>query len=355
MANPQYAIDSRRLVPATREQSSADRGVRQPLVSLGLPVYNGERYLAQALECLLAQSFTDFELIISDNASSDATEQICREHAARDSRIVYYRQPENLGAIRNFNFVFEASSGEYFKWASYDDLCEPTFLEKTVAVLEAEEDVVVAYSRSDMVDASGQSWKHRLPSDYDELERTGDGELQWKGHPRTLAEHPRPSHRFASVLLGTNWCVDSYGLIRSAALRQTRLLVELYGAEKVLMGELSLLGKSRMLGEQLFSQRIHPGASSYQDSSAAQQQFAAARYSKPFISTRLSIFFAHWGAIRHARLTSRDRLGCYVALVRYILQVGKWRKVIQTAWKRQGVGGGGKRMIDAATAPFPKT
>jgi glycosyltransferase involved in cell wall biosynthesis len=94
-----------------------------PLVSVGLPVYNGERYLSRALDSILEQSLSDFELIISDNASSDTTEAICRDYARRDPRIRYVRQRENLGAPRNWNFVVHEARGRYFKWASASDYC----------------------------------------------------------------------------------------------------------------------------------------------------------------------------------------------------------------------------------------
>ena len=101
-----------------------------------MPVYNGQNYIVQALDSLLSQTYSDFELIISDNASTDSTQDICKDYASRDARISYVRQVENLGAIPNFNRVFELSRGQYFKWASHDDLCEPTCLERCVEVLE---------------------------------------------------------------------------------------------------------------------------------------------------------------------------------------------------------------------------
>lgn len=100
-----------------------------PAVSIGMPVYNGEKYLKTAVNALLSQSFTDFELIISDNASSDQTEAICRQYAARDSRIKYVRQRENRGASANFEFVLEEARGEYFMWAACDDTRSPDFIE----------------------------------------------------------------------------------------------------------------------------------------------------------------------------------------------------------------------------------
>ena len=105
-----------------------------PRVSVGLPVYNGERFLAQAIDSVLQQTHSDLELVISDNASTDRTEEICRSYTTQDSRVRYFRSSANIGACRNFSRVFELSRAPYFKWACYDDICVPGFLEKCVAV-----------------------------------------------------------------------------------------------------------------------------------------------------------------------------------------------------------------------------
>ena len=113
-----------------------------PKVSLGLPVYNGENFIAQAIESILAQTFTDFELIITDNGSTDRTPKICEAYAARDRRVAYSRNPENLGAAPNFNRAFALSSGRYFKWVAHDDLIAPEFLARCVKVLDNDPSVV---------------------------------------------------------------------------------------------------------------------------------------------------------------------------------------------------------------------
>src|ERR1700753_3521498 len=113
-----------------------------PRVSLGMPVYNGEKYLEAALDSLLAQTFTSFELIVCDNASTDGTQAICERYAARDSRIRYERNERNMGASWNFNPVYSLARAPYFKQAAHDDLCEPEFLERCVAVLDRDPDVV---------------------------------------------------------------------------------------------------------------------------------------------------------------------------------------------------------------------
>lgn len=117
-----------------------------PNVSIGMPVYNGEKYLRNALDSLLSQTFVDFELIISDNASTDSTEAICREYAARDSRIKYIRQRENQGAHTNFKFVFDEAHGDYFMWAACDDIRSHDFIEVNYKFLSKNTDFVASTS-----------------------------------------------------------------------------------------------------------------------------------------------------------------------------------------------------------------
>ncbi|MBS0016773.1 MAG: glycosyltransferase family 2 protein, partial [Arthrospira sp. SH-MAG29] len=130
-----------------------------PRVSIGLPVYNGENFIQETLDCLLSQTFDDFELIICDNASTDRTEEICRDYAARDKRIRYYRHPENLGAAKNYNRTFELSTAEYFKWAAHDDLYAPEFLERCVEALDTHPSTVLCYPQEYWIDEQGNPLK----------------------------------------------------------------------------------------------------------------------------------------------------------------------------------------------------
>ena len=134
-----------------------------PRVSVGIPVYNGERYLEVAIVSVLNQTYQDFELIISDNASSDHTREICMEYAKQDPRIRYYRNDKNLGAAPNYNRVFQLSDAEYFKWADYDDLIAPDFLSKCIRILDQNPSVVLCYPRAMIIDENG---KHLGEHDY---------------------------------------------------------------------------------------------------------------------------------------------------------------------------------------------
>lgn len=127
-----------------------------PKVSIGMPVYNGEPFIREALDSLLTQTFTGFELIISDNASTDETEAICIEYAAKDERIRYIRQPENRGGEANFQFVLDEAVGEYFMWAAADDLRKIKFIECTASALDANKLVVCAMTDVAIVDESGR-------------------------------------------------------------------------------------------------------------------------------------------------------------------------------------------------------
>jgi glycosyltransferase involved in cell wall biosynthesis len=110
-----------------------------PKVSIGLPVYNGENFIREAIDSILGQIFCDFELIISDNASSDGTEEICRSYAGRDQRVRYYRNEENIGSSGNYTRVFLLAKGKYFKWTAHDDICKPDFIEKCIEVLDKDD------------------------------------------------------------------------------------------------------------------------------------------------------------------------------------------------------------------------
>ncbi len=131
----------------------------KPLVGIGMPVYNGERFIRQALDSLLAQDYENFELIISDNASTDRTQEICVEYAARDERIRYYRNERNMGAAWNFNRVFELSSGEYFMWASHDDYWDPRYLRCCLEAFDISEAIVLAGAMCESIDSETEDLK----------------------------------------------------------------------------------------------------------------------------------------------------------------------------------------------------
>jgi glycosyltransferase involved in cell wall biosynthesis len=215
----------------------------RPILTVGLPVHNREEFLRQSLDALLGQTFTDFDLIISDNASTDGTEDICREYTGRDTRIRYYRNLSNIGAPRNFNRTFELSSTKYFKWATSDDLCGPQFLELAVGVLERDPAVVLCYAKSRTIAPDGSPLE-----DYED---------------HLHLEETRASQRFMRLVTTIGLCHQHQGVIRSAALGKTGMLKVHLRSDVNLLAELTLYGKFYELPERLFFRRLHPDSPSW--------------------------------------------------------------------------------------------
>ena len=172
-----------------------------PTVTIGLPVYNGEDFLDAAIRSVLAQDYEDFELVISDNASTDSTEQIARRYLAIDSRLRYHRNRDNLGVEENFNLAFRLARGRYFKWAAYDDLMEPKFLRSLLAVLEADADVVLCQSLIRVIDANGR-------------------EIGIYDSNLIGADSPEPATRFRALFASRHLCTELYGVCRTDALEK---------------------------------------------------------------------------------------------------------------------------------------
>jgi glycosyltransferase involved in cell wall biosynthesis len=210
--------------------------VRTPLVSIGLPVYNGGRFLKQALDSLLNQTLEDLELIVSDNASTDDTAAMCLDYAARDSRVRYIRQASNMRSLRNFNFVASRARGRYFKWASANDYCDRRLLEKCVTVLEADPGVVLCHGQACIVDEASQE---RRPYGRD-----------------VSATQARPSERFRSLVSVLEHMNPLCGVMRSEVLQRTPLMRPYVSGDLVLIVELALHGRMVLLPEILFYRRF---------------------------------------------------------------------------------------------------
>ena len=213
-----------------------------PLVSIGMPVWNGESFIEETIKSLLMQTFRDFELIISDNASDDRTPTICRHYAERDRRIRYFRLQTNIGAAPNFNEVFRIARGRYFKWACHDDTYLPDFLIRCVEVFQSSApDVVVVYPKTEMIDEKNRSLG------IDRLNLSVGGRM--------------PHLRLTHFMKNIHWSNPMFGLIRSEKLRKTRLHDSFIGSDHVLLAELLMLGEFREVPEVLFRRRLHPGRS----------------------------------------------------------------------------------------------
>ncbi len=263
----------------------------RPRVSIGLPVYNGERYLGEAIESLLAQEHGDFELLISDNASTDATEEICRDYATRDRRIEYERLPANVGAARNYNHVFERARGEFFRWAAADDRCAPDHLRRCLDEFRRAPDTALVYPRTAIIGADGE-----FVEEYD------DG-LDLRANA--------PHGRLEKLLTNLQLCNAVFGLIRRDVLASTRLIGGYVSSDQTLLVELALRGHFHEIDGALFHRRLHVGGSQFAHDST--EDLAAwfapeNRGRRPAPRTRL--FSEMQAAIWRAPLTPSERLRC---------------------------------------------
>lgn len=272
-----------------------------PKVSIGLPVWNGEKYLDQALTSLCEQTFTDFEIIISDNGSTDRTEEICRRWAERDPRIRYIRNEENRGSAWNFNRVFQEAGGAYFKWAAYDDKLLPEWLEECVAVLDAEARVVLAYTGVVQIDENARFLRH-----FDKFVDVTSTD---------------PVERIRQVFYDW-WCLPVFGLIRREELTTTRLIGPYDSSDRALLVQLAALGTFHRIETDLFYHRDHPDNTIQ----AFESQQARGAWFDPK-NTDAVTYWPNWRYqfnfalnIARAPLTIRQKLRAMVALGGLMIQ-----------------------------------
>jgi len=211
-----------------------------PMVSICMPVHNGENFIADAIASILGQTFSDLELIVTDNASTDRTQGIVRDFAGRDARVRYVRNEKNIGAAANYNLGFDLSRGRYVKWAAHDDTLSANFLERTVAILDADPSVSIAFGRTQCIDGEG-------------------AELPMQGYPMPEIRDDAAKRRFARALRGGGSCFPIFGLFRSEQLSRSSLhRKSYYGSDRALIVEMLVLGKLRFDEEAIFFNRIHP-------------------------------------------------------------------------------------------------
>lgn len=284
----------------TQRSTSSDLPNRadsfKPRVSIGMPVYNSERWLAATLESILAQTFVDFELIISDNNSSDRTGKICQEYAGRDARIKYSRNAKNIGANPNFNRVFRLSSADYFKWASSNDVIEREMLAKCVEVLDKHPDVVLCYPRT-MIFSDDRSSAQVY-------------------HDNCHLPFAEPSVRFIKLLenMGLNNVMN--GLIRTEVLRRTTLIENYFSSDVNLMAEITLYGKIYEIPEYLFLRRLEPQcATSLKDEDGVLNHYDPQR-THPMRFQEWKMNFKNFPAVSRADIGFYEKAKLYHYLIR---------------------------------------
>jgi len=302
-----------------------------PKVSIGLPVYNGERYLREAIDSILAQTMDDFELIICDNASTDGTEVVCREYVDRDDRIRYYRNDDNLGASRNFNRTVELALASYFKWAAHDDALAANYLARCVEILDHEPTVVLSHSDAWIIDENTR--------------RIGK-----QHYAEGYAGSPDPARRFADLVRDDRLNLDVFGVFRTATLRRTRLLDTYVGSDRILRAHIGLLGRFHIVQERLFLSRDHRERCVH----TLPAHHLRVEWFDP--SQKGRRVFPHWKflyeyarLVRVCPLSRLQRSRCRLALLRWLVQDLNWARLATdivigcapSAW----------RLLAAATGP----
>jgi glycosyltransferase involved in cell wall biosynthesis len=216
----------------------------RPRVTIGMPVYNGARWLTEALDCWQAQEFRDFELVVSDNGSTDETPAILADRADRDARLRVVTRPETVPSAENFNGLFEQARGVYYAWAACDDLWEPDFLSRLVDVLDHRPEVVVAYCQAARVHADGRESGHAYHT----------------GEPPGI--EPSALGRTIGILRRAKNHSMVYGLMRRDVLAQTALFRTRIGIanDVALCIELAAHGPFHCVPEVLFRWRLHDQA-----------------------------------------------------------------------------------------------
>jgi glycosyltransferase involved in cell wall biosynthesis len=293
----------------------------KPLLSIGMPIFNGEQFLEKTLDSILGQTYTNFELIISDNASTDRTQQKCRTYASTDSRISYYRNKRNIGAPANYNKVFKLSSGKYFKWAAHDDIISPEYLEKCVSVLEKDPSVVLCHSKTGRINEHGV-----LVGNYDHKMRIDSRKIQ---------------ERFGDLIRVSDPCWPIFGVVRAGIFAKTPLHGNYGGADRNLLAEIGLYGRIYEIPEYLFFRRDHPQAYT------RRYLNAQARAQKQGLETSVNGYreqMAWWGnvswinftdlkncieffrSIRRVPLKWSERMLCYEQIFRWFFREG-WRVI----------------------------
>jgi glycosyltransferase involved in cell wall biosynthesis len=281
-----------------------------------MPVYNGERYVRSAVESVLSQSFGDFELIISDNASTDGTREICEGLAQEDGRIRYHRNPENLGAARNYNATFEKARAPFFRWANADDLSGSELHERCLRALDQRPDAVLAYGRTVIIDEEGNR-----TSEYDD-----NLDLQQES----------PYERFVEFFERVGLTNVIYGLMRAEPMQRGPLMGSgrMPAGDLLFMAHLVLQGKFVALPGEMFFRRMH-GSSSSRDrgDDAVQQDFWSAGrhvWVKPQWKTHKALL--GYGAKARVPVTEKTRL------IMYVLRRMYWhrREIGRELWPGSG-------------------
>lgn len=280
---------------------------RYPLVSIGVPVFNGERNLRRCLDSLLLQDYPNLEIIISDNASTDETPSICEQYARRDSRVKYHRSDKNRVAGWNFNRVFELSSGKYFLWAAHDDRREPSFVSACVERLEQRPDAVLCQA-------------------YTAVSVEGQDEMLYLVHLDTFEQRTGLVERYQETLKRLP-ATAIYGLYRSSAMRETKIWARVIATDLAFLQELSIHGTFIQVPKVLFRYSARESWNSIQQDARFFLGHRKPWWYVPFIV----LFIEHWKRIARSAIPVGLKLRLWIVLARHQVQQIALKTVLKTA------------------------
>ena len=299
------------------------KNIQCPKVSIGVPVYNGENYLELAINSLLQQSFKDFEIIISDNASTDKTQEICQIFQSQDPRIRYYRNSANLGAAYNYKKVFQLARGKFFKWMAHDDMCSSNYLEECIKVLESEPTIVMCFPRVLLIDKDNNLLTMIKENTY----LTPKGKIISTNLQRNFASS-QPSERFSEVLFGTTECYEFFGLSRREIIERTSKHDAYYGSDKVLLCELSLMGKLQEVSNAICYFRLHDQQSQSIKGSEEKSRWISPELNYGAFMLRFKCAQGYYHSIFAYQISWLERVKCLKMLIIYLINLSKWRSLI---------------------------
>lgn len=280
-----------------------------PRVSIGLPVYNGERLIKNSLDSILSQSYQDFELIITDNCSTDGTQEICLQYAAQDNRIRYYRNEKNLGVVKNFNKAFELSRGEYFKWAAHDDMIHPDFLAKCVLILDSDKSIVLCFSKIQIMNKNGI------------VKRNYSDNLN-------KIDSDKPYKRFGNLIINRHGCFHDFGLIRSSVLRKTELFASYISSDRVFTAELGLHGRFYEIPEDLFILGDYPDRAMKKYPFYLRAALWDPSTKDKIVFPNWRVLIEHFKSIFNVPLTIQQKIMCVSYLLLYVFAHFNFAKML---------------------------
>ena len=294
--------------------------MKQPLVTIGVPVFNGEEFVEDAVRSAMAQTFRDIEIVISDNASTDRTADILATLAAEDPRIRIFRNSTNLGAAPNYNRCFEEGRGTFFKWLAHDDRMKPTFVKIAVDALTANPEAVLVNATTEYIDEIGVCF-----SSYDSELRRASGE--------------DAVNRFAAMVIRSHSCVDFFGLARRDAMVGSLLHGSFHGADRAYLAQMALRGPLLQISDHLIEMREHSRRyTRMKQKLRDRESWHDARAKRGWHLPTLRLYREYLAMVGAEKLSRSERLRCYGVLAKW--WVANWNGV------RVGV--------DIASLAFPR-